>query len=362
MTRLEKIREVYGNFADAMLISSEENRFYASGMKSSAGCVLLTPNKSYLFLDFRYYEAAVRKRADGIIDSSFDIVQTAKPMTDYVKEVISASGLGAATVAVENMSLTAYEYDNISKKLGEAGITVVGDNGAVTALRAVKDEAELSTIKSAQKITDAAFTHILSYIKPGVAERDIALELEYFMHKNGADGIAFDTICVSGRKSSLPHGVPDETVIDKGFVTMDFGSKFGGYCSDMTRTVCVGKPDADMIKVYNTVAEAQKRALESIKANVIGSEVDAAARDFIYASGYEGCFGHSTGHSLGIEIHENPNFSPSCKSEIPEGAVLSVEPGIYINGKYGVRIEDIVEITADGCKNLTESKKHLIIL
>lgn len=356
--RLNRIRAAYKDIADAMLITSDENRFYATGMKSSAGYVLLTAKKSYLFLDFRYYEAAVNKKNEGSIDSSFEIIHPSKPMTEYIRELVPVN----ATIAVENMSLTAFEYTDLSQKLEIMGIKTVGDNGALTAVRAVKDESELSAIRAAQAITDAAFSHILTFIKPGVAERDIALELEFFMRKNGADGIAFDTICVSGRKSSLPHGVPDGTVIGNGFVTMDFGAKYGGYCSDMTRTVCVGKPDSEMTKVYNTVLEAQKLALASIQADVVGTDVDSAARKHIYSCGYEGCFGHSTGHSLGIEIHESPNFSPSCKTKIPKGAVLSVEPGLYIAGKYGVRIEDIVVVTENGCENLTKSDKHLILL
>ena len=228
--------------------------------------------------------------------------------------------------------------------------------------RESKDEDEIANIKAAQKITDMAFSHILGFITPDVTETDVALELEWFMRKNGSEGTAFETICVSGTKSSLPHGKPENIKLGKGFLTMDFGARVNGYCSDMTRTVCIGTPTDEMRKIYDTVLEAQKKAINEICAGITGKRVDSAARDFIYSNGYKGCFGHSLGHSLGIDIHESPNFSPNCDAEIPQNAVLSVEPGIYIEGNFGVRIEDIVKISDFGYENLTESTKELIII
>ena len=225
-----------------------------------------------------------------------------------------------------------------------------------------KDEDELSRIRAAQSITDAAFSHILGYLRPGVTETDIALELEFFMRKNGAESTAFPTICVSGKKSSLPHGVPENVPVSKGFLTMDFGAKYRGYCADMTRTVCIGEPTEKMRHVYRTVLDAQSDAFNAIFAGVSGCAVDKAARDRIEGAGYKGCFGHSTGHSLGIDIHEAPNFSANNTSPVPENAVLSVEPGVYLEGEFGVRIEDIVKISPEGFENFTKSPKDLIIL
>ena len=201
----------------------------------------------------------------------------------------------------------------------------------------------------------------MDFISCDKTERDVALELEYFMRRAGAHGIAFDTIAVSGNNSSLPHGTPSDTLLQKdSFLTMDFGAKFNGYCADMTRTVVLGRANEEMKKVYNTVLCAQTYALNKIRAGVLGSQVDKSARDFIYAQGFDGCFGHSTGHGLGIDVHEMPSFSPSYNKKIEKGSVLSVEPGIYIEGKFGVRIEDIVYVTDEGCTNLTKSSKELI--
>ena len=197
--------------------------------------------------------------------------------------------------------------------------------------------------------------------KKDFTERALALELEYFMFRNGADTKAFNTIAVSGKKSSLPHGVPEDIPVAQGFLTMDFGAKVGGYCSDMTRTVYIGKPSDEEIKVYNTVLAAQNAAFPVIHGGVLGKDVDKAARDVIEGAGYTGAFGHSLGHSLGMEVHERPNFSPSEQGVVPSGAVLSVEPGIYLEGKYGVRIEDIVFVTDEGCENLTHSSKELVV-
>ncbi len=356
--RISKIRKAFENISDAVLLTSDVNRQYASGMKSSAGFMLITKKTATLFLDFRYYESALKQQAIGEIQEDIRIVLIEKKRNEYVSEILISENL--KTLAVENMRLTAYEFDTLKK--GLESFAIIGDNGVIDNVRACKDDEELECIRKAQAITDMAFTHILDYIKPGISERDIAIELEFFMRRNGSEGVAFDTICVSGAKTSLPHGVPGDELVDKGFLTMDFGARYKGYCADMTRTVCLGNPTNEMKRVYNTVLEAQNRAFERIHAGVIGSDVDKAARDYIYENGYNGCFGHSTGHSLGLEIHESPNFSIGCKTEIPDGAVLSVEPGIYLQSEFGVRIEDIVVVRQNGYENLTKSVKDFIIL
>ena len=274
--------------------------------------------------------------------------------------------LNSHNILVEEAYLTISAFQGLKNNLKDKNL-VNGASFALGKLRAIKTDAELDNIIKAQEITDRAFSHILDYLsdnigKPDFTESKVALELEFFMRANVAEGIAFDTIAVSGIKSAMPHGVPENIPVSKGFLTMDFGAKFNGYCSDMTRTVCIGKPTDKMRTVYNTVLEAQLKALSAISSERTGAEIDAIARDFINNSGYEGKFGHSLGHSLGLEIHENPNFSAGEIWLIPQGAVISVEPGIYLDGEFGVRIEDIVNITEKSCKNLTKSTKELIIL
>ncbi len=359
MTRIEKIRNKLACKGDALLITSGSNRFYTSGFRTSAGYMLVSREKAVLYLDFRYFEMAKIAKENGILQPEVEVVLADKKRREYIAEF--SEEYNVKQLLFENRALTVAEYETLKNETN--GIcTLEYADGIIEECRISKDETEIEKIKIAQSITDKAFSHILGFITPEVAEKDVALELEYFMRKNGAQGIAFETICVSGTKSSLPHGKPENIKLGKGFLTMDFGAKYDGYCSDMTRTVCLGNPTAEMKKVYNTVLEAQKKAFNEIFAGTIGKRVDAAARDYIYAEGYRGCFGHSTGHSLGIDVHESPNFSSNSDVVIPENAVLSVEPGIYIEGEFGVRIEDIVKISHLGYENLTESTKELIIL
>jgi len=359
MTRIERIRQRLSSDTEALLITSDSNRLYASGFRSSAGFMLISKDKSLLYLDSRYCEMAKIAKEKGKLQSETEVFLIEKKRREYIGDFCKSYNI--KTLLCEDRSLTVAEFRQLEGET--SGICKISGMGSlIEDCRICKDEDEITNIKAAQKITDMAFTHILGFITPDVTETDVALELEWFMRKNGSEGTAFETICVSGAKSSLPHGKPENIKLGKGFLTMDYGAKVNGYCSDMTRTVCIGKPDEEMLRVYNTVLEAQKRALDAICAGITGRMADAAARDHIYANGYKGCFGHSLGHSLGIDIHEAPNFSPNCELEIPENAVLSVEPGVYIEGKYGVRIEDIVKISEFGCENLTESTKELIII
>ena len=233
----------------------------------------------------------------------------------------------------------------------------------VDALRAAKDEGEIALMTKAQEITDRAFSEILKFIQPGMTEQEIAAKLQYDMLRFGAEKMSFDPIVVSGPNGSLPHGIPSAKQVQQGeFITMDFGCKYGGYCSDMTRTVALGEPTGEMRKVYQTVLEAQLAGIAVTKAGVPGKSIDAAARKVIEDAGYGEYFGHGYGHSLGIEIHESPNANTRDETLLPVGAVVSAEPGIYLPGKFGVRIEDVTVLTADGCMVLTKSPKELIIL
>ena len=359
MTRIEKIRKRIENDETALLITSDSNRLYASGFNSSAGFMLVSKSESYLYLDSRYYEMAKIAKEKGKLQPETEVFLLEKKRREYIGDFCKSYNI--KTLLCEDRSLTVAEFKQLEGET--SGICKIDGMGSlIEDCRICKDEDEIANIKAAQKITDMAFSHILGFITPDVTETDVALELEWFMRKNGSEGTAFETICVSGTKSSLPHGKPENIKLGKGFLTMDYGAKVNGYCSDMTRTVCIGTPTDEMRKIYDTVLEAQEKAINEICAGITGKRVDSAARDFIYSNGYKGCFGHSLGHSLGIDIHESPNFSPNCDIEIPENAVLSVEPGIYIEGKYGVRIEDIVKICTLGCENLTKSTKELIII
>ena len=342
--------------AEGVLIHSPCARRYLTGFASTDGVLLITPGESFLFLDFRYTEAARR------VVKNCRIVE----VTAFDRTACSvASQLGLKSVAVEYEGISFAHAMRCKDLLEEHDIRMVSGETPeriLLAMRSVKTPEEISAIEAAQKITDQAFSDILNFIRPGVTEKRIAAELEYSMRKNGADGFAFDTIVVSGENGSLCHGEPSDRIVRPGdLVTMDFGAVKNGYHSDMTRTVAVGHVTEEQRHVYALVLKAQQAALSAVREGVACSHVDQAARELIEAE-YSGAFGHGTGHGVGLEIHEEPRFSPSCSTIAQAGMVLSVEPGIYLAGRFGVRIEDLVVVTKTGCKNLTHSEKNLIIL
>ncbi len=340
---------------DAVLVTSSCNRYYFTGMRSSAGTLLITREKSYFIIDFRYIELAKR-----VVRNCEVILQD--DLNRQLEELMKRHGIRNA--AVETSYLTMGGYNAFVRDL--PGVEILpGEEAdkAILALRAAKDQEELANIRAAQKIAEEGFLHILNYIRPGLTERQVAIELEHEMLIRGAEGLSFSTICVSGVNSSLPHGVPGEKAICAGdFVTMDFGVKINGYCSDMTRTIAVGHVTDEMARVYDTVLSAQLAALDIVRAGVPCVEVDAAARNLIDAAGYKGCFGHGLGHSLGLEIHEDPRFAPKSQAVCIPGMVMTVEPGVYLEGKFGCRIEDMVYIGETEVENLTHSPKELIVL
>jgi Xaa-Pro aminopeptidase len=341
--------------ADCALITSELNIRYLCGFNFSDGALLVFPERAYLLTDFRYIEAA-----RAAVSDFFVTLTDRKSIKDTVRDILAANG--AKTVALEDCDVSVSQF----KKLRDTFKDITFTDGISEILknqRAVKLDYELDLISKAQSITDAAFAHILGFISPRVTERELALELEFFMRQNGAEATAFDTIAISGSSSSLPHGVPSDKKLSSGFLTMDFGARYNGYCSDMTRTVVLGKANADMKKLYNTVLSAQNAALGYIGEGVGCKATDKVARDIIDGAGYEGCFGHSLGHGVGMYIHETPSLSQYAKDSdvLKRGNVVTVEPGIYIEGKHGCRIEDMVAISNDGTLiNFTKSQKELI--
>ena len=336
---------------DGVLLTSPHNMRYFSGFTGGEGAAVITKDLSVLFTDSRYIEQAES-------ETTFTITET----NDWMKE---ACGLfednKIINVAIEDDSLSVYEYQRIKSLVPHCNF--ISSASSISTMRMVKRDIELEKIRRAEEIGCRAFEHILEYIRPGVTERDIALEIEYFMKKQGASGLSFDTIAISGARTSLPHGVPTDKRIESGdFVTLDFGCVLEGYCSDMTRTVVVGKASEEQKKIYNTVKTAQQIGLDSIREGMGCADCDKAVRDYITACGYGKYFRHSLGHGVGLLVHELPNLSPRSEFVLKENMVVSCEPGIYIPSFGGVRIEDLVAVTKDGCENLTRVTKDLIEL
>lgn len=353
MNRIENLYKKIEGKADCAIISSEINRRYMCSMKSSAGYVLVFKDASYLLIDFRYIE-----KARSIVTNCEVIM-----LTDFGKQANELfSKHNVSKIAVESDTVTVSQLNTFRELFSNYEIDSSSLlSNAIRDLRSIKTEEETDNIIKAQRIAEAALEDTLNFIKPGVTEKDIALNLDFYMLKHGAEGISFDTIAVTGKKTSLPHGVPDDETVVKNntFVLMDFGAVYDGYHSDMTRTVCVGKPTDKMAEVYNIVLKAQERALSQIKAGKTGNEIDALSRDYIKEKGYGEYFGHGLGHSVGMEIHEFPNCNPSSKTVLEKNMIMTVEPGIYLPGEFGVRIEDFVIVEQDGCHNMTKSVKKL---
>ncbi len=338
---------------DAMLMSSAPGEFYAVGFHGE-GYAVITADKCRYSTDSRYIEAAGK-----IEDVELICISPDKGHAEYAAETVEAWGIKRLGIEDEYMSVQ--EFTRLQAAM--PGIEFVPASAYIAALRAVKDEEELEMMRCAQAITDRAFTEILNYIKPGVSEKEIAARLTYLQMSMGASVNSFEPIVASGPNGSMPHAIPSEKLIQPGeFVTLDFGCMYGGYCSDMTRTVCVGRPTEEMEKVYNTVLEAQLAGIALCRGGVRGMDVHNAAVEVISKAGYGEYFGHGYGHSLGIEIHENPRANAVNDKPIPAGAVLSAEPGIYIPGRFGVRIEDLIVYGVDGCEDYTASPKNLICL
>ncbi|MCH5186382.1 MAG: aminopeptidase P family protein [Oscillospiraceae bacterium] len=338
--RIDALRKSMGE--KSAYITSKANIFYYSGFTSEDAYLIITPARAILVTDSRYTVQAKEQAAGFEI---FDI-----------KENIPFE---EKTVLIEEEHITAGRLERLKKKYPDKEF-IRGDE-IISRARRIKTGEEIGLIRTAQEIGDAAFTHILDFLKPGISEKSVALELEYFMKKNGAQGLSFETIAASGIRSAMPHGAASDKIIEKGdFLTLDFGCVYKGYCSDMTRTVVIGTASERQREIYNIVLKAQEAALSAIAAGKRCADTDAAARDIIKAHGYGEYFGHGLGHSVGIEIHELPSFSPKSEDILENGHVITVEPGIYIENFGGVRIEDLIVVSDGKAMNLTHSPKNLI--
>lgn len=353
MEKLEKLRSSFSaNGIDGMLITSPYNRRYMTNFTGSAGVVLISADKAQFITDFRYVEQA-SKQCLG-----FEIVKHTGTIPEEV--AIQAKKLGIQKLGFEADDLTFSTYREYENELESELIPV---SGLIEKLRLIKTDAEIKILKVAADIADAAYKHILDFIRPGKTELEVSNELEFFMRKAGATSSSFDIIVASGHRSALPHGVASDKVIETGdFVTLDYGAYYNGYVSDITRTVAVGEPDAKLKEIYEIVLEAQLKGMAGIKPGMTGKEADALTRDYISEKGYGDYFGHSTGHGIGLEVHEGPSLSFRSDTILEPGMIVTVEPGIYIPGLGGVRIEDDTVITKDHNEALTHSTKELIIL
>lgn len=355
--RISTLAAMLPDEIDAALIISNENRRYFTSFVSSLGYLLITRKQAYLFVDSRYEEAA-QKLAKNCITVPF------KNLKNSICDIINSEAL--KSILLEGSAFTlnnARETDELIKPTGASLIKSKKLDEIIGKMRLIKTAEEIEKMRKAQRLTENALSETLKLIKEGISERDIALELEFRMRKAGADGVSFELIVLSGETTSMPHGVPSENKVRCGdFILFDIGATVDGYHSDMTRTYAYGNADASMKRVYDTVLKAQKNGLEAVKSGVSCSEVDKAARDYIAQAGFQGYFGHSTGHGVGLEIHEAPSVSPGNNFILQSGMVITVEPGIYLPGKFGVRIEDMVVVTQDGYINLSAMPKEFIVL
>lgn len=351
MLRVEKLQELLESGSlDAIVISGAVNRRYISGFTGSAGTVVISRDNAWLVTDFRYTEQATAQCA------GFKIV------TLKAEEKLHAwlSGFGYKRVGFE---ADVWTVDAIEPFKAIADIQWIPVQNELMNYRVVKDANEIAAVEKAAAIADQAYQHMLTFIRPGITENEVALELEFFMRRSGASGLSFESIVASGERSSMPHGVASSKVIEYGdFLTLDFGCMVDGYCSDMTRTLVVGEASAEQKRIYDIVFKAQAASLEKVKAGALCSEVDLAGRSIIASAGYGEQFGHGTGHGVGLEIHEQPRVAASSEAVLKAGMIITIEPGIYIPGFGGVRIEDILVVTEEGYQLLSMSPKHLIEL
>lgn len=362
MNNIEKIQQKLPEYdIDAMLVTNPKSRLYASGFISSDGALIVTSSDAWLITDSRYIEAA----GAAVKDAKVIPVGRNQKYDDCINEILIKNNV--KRLGFEDGKVTYKTYRKWQKRWsggsdGNPVIEVITAQKLVDTLRNVKSRDELGKMILAQRLAEKVWSEVLPLISTNITEKELAAEIIYRSLRNGADKESFPPIVVSGSNSSRPHGVPGNEKIAKGFLTIDFGVCLKGWCSDTTRTLCIGEPSGEMVKVYNTVLAAQKAGIAAVRSGVRGTDVDAAAREVIEDAGYGEFFGHGFGHSLGLDVHESLSASPLSKDILPAGAVISAEPGIYIPGRFGVRIEDVLFITDDGCENITNITKELTII
>lgn len=354
-TNLARLIESIPEDIEGVIITSCPNQYYFVNFSSPGGVLLVTRNGGYFFTDFRFIEAAKKKAKNCDVYLKKDL-----------KKQLSILFLNqnVKTLTLETDYITYNDYRNFEEIISP--VKLCSDsrvNDIILKLRQIKNAFEIQSLRTAQKMTDEAFLYILNFISPGKSELELVMELGTHMAKQGSENHSFEFIFCTGTNTSLPHGGGAERVVQNGdFVMMDFGAAVNGYSADMTRTVAVGNVTEEQRQVYQTVLNAQNIAIEAIAPNRVCCDIDRIARDYIDQAGYKNSFGHGLGHSLGLEIHESPKFNSECHDVLKSGMVMTIEPGIYLEGRFGIRIEDMVIITNNGCENLTTSNKELIIL
>lgn len=353
-TSLELLKAQISSFCDVAIITSDINRRYFTGMKSSAGTLLVFKEKAYLIIDFRYIE-----KAQKTVKNCEVILQ--KKLYEQINELVAFHNAKKMSVESETLTISQLESfkTNVECEIDSSNLL----SEAIKSIRVLKSKEKIEKTVMAQRIAEKGYEYVLNFVKVGKTEREVQLALDYFMLSNGAEALSFDTIALSGKNTSLPHGVPSDKPIENGeFVLLDFGAVVDGMHSDMTRTFCVGSPTEEMTRVYNIVLDAQNKAIEEARAGISGAYLDSVARKVIDDAGFGDYFGHALGHGVGMEIHEAPTASPTCKNILEAEMIVTIEPGIYIPDKFGVRIEDFVVIKENGCINLTQSPKKLFIV
>ena len=349
--RLEKLRpKLAEKEIDAILVSHPENRYYLSGFDGSAGFLLITPQKAILATDFRYTEQARTQAPD------YEILRITGNMLDWLPQLVI--DLKLKRLGFEDGFITFVQYRQLTDVLKESRIKLIPTDGLVEYLRSVKEPGEIEIIAGAAEITDAAFAHIEGIIHAGMSEMEVAWEIEKFLREKGSQSLPFDIIVASGPNSALPHAKPSRRIIQSGEpVVMDFGARIGGYCSDLSRTVCIDSCDDTFNKVYDIVLGAQLAALAIIEEGMSGGEADSLSRTVIDEAGYGEAFGHGLGHGLGLAAHEKPRLGPGSTDKLASGMVFTIEPGIYLPGWGGVRIEDTAAIENGKVKVISKARK-----
>lgn len=349
--RVDRLKDLMiGQGIPSLFVSKLENQHYLSGFRSGDCHMVITEKEQYLLTDFRAFESAKEHAPQ------FEIVETNLDYTvhTFLKE------LGIKQLGVEEKVISVSDYHSLQEN---TGLELISGDDLVEEIRAIKDETELNSIKKAQALTDACFSHLITWIRPGLTELEVALEIELSLKKMGAERLSFDTICVSGNRTALPHGEPSSKIMEYGdFVTLDFGCVVDGYCSDMTRTIALGKVTKEQQDVYHVVLAAQTAACEAIASGMLCSDADGVARNLITEAGYGKAFGHGTGHGVGLEIHEAPRLGARSTDVLKSNMVVTVEPGIYLTQSFGVRIEDLAIVTDFTIINMTKSNKELIVI